>query len=89
MVTLILLCGGRVHLIPEPDYILEKIRDLQRTNVPEQFLDDVNMESFRKYAGIFGIDWNSERDYNKLPAERRCFDEITGTAKPEFIPVGD
>ena len=86
MVTLILLCGRG---IPKPSYVLEKIKDLQRTNVPEQFLDDDNMYHFRVYAEKCGFDWNSQRDYSDLPAERRCFDEITGSAKPEFIPVED
>lgn len=87
MVTLIIMCGGVD--VSGPNYVLEKIRDLQRTSVPEQFLDDENLCQFRLYAERHGLDWNSQRDYMKLPAERRCFDEITGTAKPEFIPVGD
>lgn len=85
MVTLIIMCGDNV---PEPSYVMEKIKDLQRTNVPEQFLDDLNMQKFRHYAERFGMDWKSQRDYSFVPAERRCFDEITGTVKPEFIPVG-
>ena len=84
MVTLIIMCDG----MPEPNYIWEKIKDLQRTNVPEQFLDDGNMKRFRSYALRYGFDWNSQRDYSDLPAERRCFDSITGSAKPEHIPVG-
>lgn len=88
MVTLIIMCSGEARDLMSPSYVLEKIKDLQRTNVPEQFLDDINMQKFRNYASVFGMDWNSQRDYSDLPAERRCFDEITGTAKPEFIPVG-
>jgi len=87
LVTLIIMCEGM--RIQCPNYILEKIHDLQRTNVPEQFLDDINIEKFRDYALRCGFDWNTQRDYSKLPAERRCFDGITGEAKPEYIPVGD
>jgi len=75
--------------MPDPSYIFEKIKDLERTNVPEQFLDDENMEKFRNYAAGYGFDWNTGRDYSKIPAERRCFDERTGEAKPEYIPVGE
>ena len=80
--TLLLMCKG----MPDPNYIFEKLRDLERTNVPEQFLDDINMQQFRHYAERFKMDWDSKRDYNYMPAERRCFDNITGAAKAEFIP---
>lgn len=83
LVTLMLMCKG----MPDPTYIFEKIKDLERTNVPEQFLDAANMYHFRLYAERFKLDWNSSRDYNHMPAERRCFDNITGCALAEFIPI--
>ena len=89
MVTLVILCGDTWSVIPDPNYIMEKIRDLERMNVPEQFLDEEGLYQFRRYAENFKLDWNSQRDYHDLPAERRCFDPHTGEAKPEFIPVGD
>lgn len=83
IVTLMIMCKG----MPEPSYILEKIQDLGRTNVPEQFLDDINLQQFRHYAERFKMDWNSMRDYHEMPADRQCFDPHTGEALKAFIPI--
>jgi len=45
-----------------PNYILEKVQECEMLAVPEALLDFQNLLKFKKWAQLWGLAWNKERD---------------------------
>ena len=70
-VTLAILVGGPKALTFEPAYLMEKVRCIEMSVVPETILDETNQDTFDNYAMDYGLDWDRERDLQRPMSELR------------------
>ena len=68
-VTLAILIGGPKALTFEPAYLMEKVRCIEMSVVPETILDGTGRDTFDNYAMDWSRDWDRVRDLKRPMGE--------------------
>lgn len=70
-VTFAILMGAPYVAQKDPGYVMEKLRECERSVVPETLLDSGNLAKFYLYREMFQgndlVDWDTRRDLHDLP----------------------
>lgn len=68
-VTLAILVDGPKALTFDPAYLMEKVRCIEMSMVPETILDETGRDTFDNYAMDWTLDWDTKRDLKRPMAE--------------------